>query len=602
MKFLYYGGISEVPMNDELRNQVSDSAYQNIQKWLSEPKYAEYKTDLEAMIDKGEWKALEDAFFKVIEFGTGGRRGATGVGSNRINRVTIGESTQALCQYALTFDENAAEKGIVIACDTRLTSPELSTYAASVCAANSFKTYIFESFRSTPELSFALRELGCAVGIVISASHNPPADNGFKAYWSDGGQLVAPHDKGVLSAADKITEIMSVDYQTGVDDGKITVIGDEIDQKYIAAVVGEAMGTARDLKIVYSPLHGAGQRNTLPVLRAAGFHEVSPVESQMTPDGNFPTIENGKPNPEEKAANDRAVAQMMATEADIAITNDPDADRIGVMVRQGDEPVYLNGNQSAVLATEYVLRKMHEVGTLTPKHYIARTIVTTDMLDAVAHAYGAKVYANMLIGFKYIGELIHKKESTDEVFVIGGEESYGLLKGTYARDKDGAVGALPLAEYAAELKQEGKTLFDRLLELYKTHGLFVERLDTIVCPGAQGFEQMQSIMAALRAEPLRKIGSHEVTAMSDYTTLKRVNLHDSSESDIDCITGNVVVLELDGKPDCRVTIRPSGTEPKLKLYLQWRDDANEDVLAQYHDLSDKLEGISREIEGIVLGE
>ena len=583
-------------MSDFHANLSSDAA-ENIEKWLAEPKYVEYKTELEQMIADEKWRELEDAFFKVIEFGTGGRRGTTGIGSNRINRVTIGESAQALCEYAKSFDESAPEKGIVIACDTRLSSPELSKYAASVCAGNSFKTYIFEDFRATPELSFAVRELGAAAGIVISASHNPPADNGFKAYWDDGGQLVAPHDKGVLTAAEAIETIHMVEFDEAVENGSIVLLGKEMDEKYFEAVLGQAEGTARDLHIMYSPLHGAGQTNTLPVLRKAGF-TVSVVAEQMVPDGNFPTIENGKPNPEEKAANDRAVAEMLAEEADIAITNDPDADRIGVMVRHEGEAVYLNGNQSAVLATDYALKKLVERGELTPKHYIAKTIVTTDMLSALADHYGVQTYGNMLIGFKYIGELILKKETTDEIFVIGGEESYGLLKGDYARDKDGAVGALPLAEYAAELKQEGKTLVDQLYELYKIHGLYIERLDTVVCPGAEGFTQMQAIMKDLRESPPHEVDGERVTAVLDYQTLIRHDIDSGEDTSIDCINGNVLVLEL-GDRRRRVTIRPSGTEPKLKFYTQWWGETN-DAKNDFQILSQKLENISRHLEGFAL--
>lgn len=582
-------------------DNLSQPAIDNITKWLTEPKYAEYKMELQKFIENKEWQLLEDAFFKVIEFGTGGRRGTTGVGSNRINRVTMGESAQALCLYAASFDETAAEKGIVIACDTRLSSPELSRYIAQVVAANGFKTYIFDSFRSTPELSFAVRHLKCAGGIVVSASHNPPADNGFKAYWSDGAQLVAPHDKGVLAVAADITKINAIDFDQSVQDGKITIIGSDVDTAYIAAASGEAVGTARDIAIVYSPLHGAGQTNTLPVLRAAGFTNITTVAEQMIPDGNFPTIENGKPNPEEKPANDRVVAQMMAESADIAITNDPDADRIGVMVRQNEEVIYLSGNQSAVLATDYVLSKLKESGALSTKHYVAKTIVTTDMINALTDYYGATTYDNMLIGFKYIGELILKKENTDEIFVIGGEESFGLLKGTYARDKDGAGGALILAEYAAELKTQNKTLYDRMIELYKQHGLYVERLDNIVCVGASGFEQMQSIMSNLRKTPPTKVGKHEVTAVLDYKMLERRDIETNTVSKIDCLSGDVIVLEF-GDRRRRITVRPSGTEPKLKFYIQWHQDADvsQDIQDQYTDITLNLEGISKELEGLLL--
>ena len=584
-----------------LREHVSADAYKNIQDWLEQPKYAEYKAELEKMIADERWQDLEDAFFKVLEFGTGGRRGTTGLGSNRINRVTMGESAQALCEYAKEADPSAPEKGVVIACDTRLSSEELSKYVASVCAANGFKTYIFDSFRSTPELSFTVRHLKSAVGIVVSASHNPPADNGFKAYWSDGAQLVAPHDKGVLAAAAEITEISSVDFDEAVAAGKIVIIGQDVDTAYINTVVEQAEGTERELKVVYSPLHGAGQTNTLPVLRAAGFTEVQPVESQMTPDGNFPTIESGRANPEKKVANDRAVALMMATEADVAFTNDPDADRIGVMVRHHDSPIYLTGNQSAVLTTDYTLQKRKEKGLLDGKQFIAKTIVTTDMLTALADAYGVTTYTNMLVGFKYIGEVIRNKEGQEE-FLVGAEESFGLLKGAYARDKDGASGALPVAEYAAELKKQGKTLYDRLLELYAEHGIFAERIETVECPGANGFEQMQHIMNTLRTNTPAQIEDVKITAVTDYQTLTKKDLATGETSDVDCINGNVLVLECENEPRRRFTIRPSGTEPLLKIYTQWYEpvtDASQ-VEKQFDNVHKRLEGLGETLEGLLL--
>ena len=589
-----------MPNEAMLLEHLSDAAAKNILTWLHEPKYAEYKQELTRLIEAGKWQLLEDSFFKVIEFGTAGRRGATGIGSNRINKVTIGESTQALCEYILSLDKNAAEKGIAIAYDTRLSSVELSTYVAQVCAGNGFKTYLFDSFRSTPELSFAVRHLGAAAGIVISASHNPPADNGFKVCWSDGGQLVAPHDKGVLKIAESLKKINVTNFEEAQSNGKIILIDKEVDDAYIAAASAQAEGTMRDLKIIYSPLHGAGQTNVLPVLRAAGFKEISVVEAQMAPDGNFPTIPSGKPNPEEKSANDTAVAQLHNEQADIAITNDPDADRFGVMVRTGESSIYLTGNQSAVLAADYALSKMRQKRALTPKHYIAKTIVTTDMLVALAHKYDISCYGNMLIGFKYIGELIRKKEATDEVFVLGGEESFGLLKGDYARDKDGAAGALPLAEYAAELKQQGKTLYDRLLELYREHGVYVEYLANAYFEGASGFEKMQRVMSTLRATPPVEIAGHVITAVLDYSVLTKRDTTTGKEMPIDCIKGNVVVFELDNDPRRRITIRPSGTEPKLKFYVQWFDEAGDNIGDQYKEMLTFLEKIATAMEELVL--
>lgn len=582
------------------KEHLSPSAIDNITCWLNEPKYKEYKPELEVMIQSGEWQQLEDAFFKVIEFGTGGRRGKTGIGSNRINKVTIGESAQALCKYAMSLDNEASTKGIVIAYDTRLTSPELSRFTAQVVAANGFKTYLFDNFRSTPELSFAVRHLGCAAGIVISASHNPPSDNGFKAYWSDGGQLVKPHDKGVLAMVAKITNIKVVDYEEAVSSEKIIAISQEVDQAYIEAASDEALGTDRDINIVYSPLHGTGITSVLPVLRAVGFNHISVVSAQMVPDGNFPTIVNGKPNPEERSANDMAVAQLMSESADIAITNDPDADRIGVIVRQADESIYLNGNQAAVLATDYVLKQLNKNYQLTSNHYVVKTIVTTDMLGALTSYYGATLYSNLLIGFKYIGELIFNKEKTDEIFIIGCEESYGLLKGTYCRDKDAATGALPLVEYAAELKKDDKTLYDRLLELYVQYGIYAERLDTMYSLGSTGFEKMQNIMNSLRKSVPERVGYHEVTAVLDYESLERRDVSTGQISKIDCQSGNVIVFEF-GDVRNRITIRPSGTEPKLKFYIQWFSDIDESqpVADQYAHLYNHLGDLSFVLEKLL---
>jgi phosphoglucomutase/phosphomannomutase len=591
-----------MPLTETLSKHLSEAAVQNITHWLNEPRYAEYRDDLVEMIELEKWQELEDAFFKVIEFGTAGRRGTTGIGSNRINRITIGESAQALCEYAKSFDPNAAEKGVVIACDTRLSSPELSTYAAQVCAAAGFKTYLFDGFRATPELSFAVRDLGAAIGIVISASHNPPADNGFKAFWSDGAQLVSPHDKGVLDVAAKIETINAVDFDRAVEDGLIQYVAKDVDERYIDAVVAQAEGSERDIKIVYSPLHGAGQTNVLPAFRKAGFNDISLVDDQMIPDGNFPTIEGGKANPEEPMANDRAVAQMLAERADIAITNDPDADRFGVMVRQGDDVVYLSGNQASVLAADFVLQKLKKRNELSASHYLAKTIVTTKMLSALTQKYGVKMYTNMLIGFKYIAELVGKKESTNEVFILGAEESFGFVKGDYVRDKDGATGSLPVAEYAAELKQQGKTLYDRLLELYAEHGLYVEDLNNAYFLGARGFETMQSVMAELRQSPPKMIDNHKITAIFDYQTLERRDLKTGEVTPIDCIKGNVITLELDDDERRQITIRPSGTEPKLKFYVQWYEpvDDSSELEQLIDETKEHLKVLSQTLEGMLL--
>jgi len=579
------------------KQNLSSEAAKNVAMWLTEPKYAEYRSELVAMFEARKWQELEDAFFKVIEFGTGGRRGVVGVGSNRINRVTIGESTQALCEYTVTQDASAKEKGIVIACDTRLSSEELSRYVACVAAANGFKTYIFDSFRSTPELSFAVRYLGCSVGVVITASHNAPQYNGFKAYWSDGAQLVPPHDKGVLDVAETVTHINTIEsYSAAISTGKIIEIGAEVDEAYVAAVLNESMGSDRDLSVAYSPLHGAGQRNTLPVLTRAGFNVVT-VKEQMIPDGNFSTMEDGRANPEKKPANDQVVALMLAESADIAVSNDPDADRLGVMVRHNGRPMYLTGNQTAVLVTDYVLQVMAKKDELTDKHYIAKTIVTTDLLDAIAETYQVECVGNLHVGFKWICEVISKREQSGGIFVTGSEESFGLMKGSYTRDKDGAVSLL-IAEYAAALKKQGKTLYDRLFELFEQYGMYAEVLSTMTCEGSQGFADMQKIMASLRTEPMERVGSYVATAITDYKTLLRTDLLTGKATPVDCIKSDVYVMEF-GDSRRRITIRPSGTEPILKFYIQWYDEAAR-TEEDYDILVQDLEGVIRTLEGMLL--
>ena len=581
---------------ENLSNNVSKDAYKNIEKWLNGDKYSDYHQEIKDLIESENWPELEDAFFKDIEFGTGGRRGKTGAGSNRINKVTVGESAQALAVYAKKFNPELAKKGMVIACDTRLTSEELSKRCASVAAANGFKVYIFESYRSTPELSFAVRYLDAGVGVVITASHNPPTDNGFKAYWSDGAQLVAPHDQGVLDEAAKITEIKSVDFDEAVEDGKIEIIGEDVDKHYHETVLSNGIDNGSDLKVVYSPLHGAGQRNSLPVLKQAGFNVV-PVEEQLVPDGNFPTIPTGKPNPEEAPANKMAVDLMLKENADIAITNDPDADRIGVIVNQDGKEILLSGNQSAVLASEYVLKSMKDKDEIGDDDYIAKTIVTTDLLNAIAAKYEVKSHDNLLVGFKFIGELIRNHEGKNGRFIIGGEESYGLLKGDYARDKDGAIGALILAQYAAELKKEGKTLYDRLFDIYEEYGLYVEDLVNVQFPGADGFRKMQEIMDSLRNNPPKEIGGQKISKFLDYKTLIEKDLESGESSEIDCLhKGNVLVFEL-GQRSKRVTIRPSGTEPKIKLYIEWFEEFDKkDSRAQFEKVKQDIANFAKEME------
>ncbi len=548
--------------------RLSPTAQKNLTQWLTEPKYKEYKAELEQLIQQENWQQLEDSFYTTIPFGTGGRRGTVGVGSNRINQVTIGESAQGLADYlkqgslpAGQAGLSADKAGVVVAYDTRLTSIELARYIASVFAANNIQTYLFDSDRPTPELSFAVRHLKASAGVVISASHNPPADNGFKAYWNDGAQVVPPHDQNIMAAVAASKEIKTTNFAAAVKAGTIKMIGAEVDDAYHAAVLAESLSSPASQRgsatIVYSPLHGTGGKSALAVLKKAGFN-VTEVTEQSTPDGNFPNIPNHIANPEVPATNELATEYAQRTGADFALTTDPDADRLGVIARgKAGNYQFLTGNQIAALIGYYVLSELKKQNKLKPNDFIAKTIVTTDFLNAFAADFVVKIYDKLLIGFKYIGELIRTTEGHEQ-FIFGGEESHGILKGTYTRDKDAAIAALLIAELASNLKDQGKTLIDQLDALYEKYGLFTEKLHTITYPGAAGAATMQAIMAKLRTAPPQKIGDYAVVEFIDR--LKGLPAETA---------GDVLIFSLSADRHTRVTIRPSGTEPKLKIYTQY---------------------------------
>lgn len=544
----------------DFTDKLSPAAAANVKKWLTEKKYQEYRAEIQKLIEAQDWKTLNDNFWQVIPFGTGGRRGTVGVGSNRINKATLGESAQGFADYVEKTIPNAKERGIVIAYDTRLTSHEFSQFVASVLTANDFKVYLFDNFRPTPELSFAVRHLKAAAGVVVSASHNPASDNGFKAYWEDGGQIVPPHDQNIIGIASLVEEIKTSNFEDAVKLGKVKMIGKEVDDAYIQAVTDESLSPSRSATIVYSPLHGTGQVSVLPVLQKAGFKNVTLVEEQMSPDGNFPNIANHIPNPELPETAQAATALAEETGADIAVTTDPDADRLGLVARDRDGKYQLlNGNQIAALIGFHVLEQMKAQEKLTPKHFLVRTIVTTDFLDSLAQDYGVKIYNHILIGFKYVAELIrHHEDEGDEIFLFGGEESHGILKGSYTRDKDAAVAALLISELASVLKDEGKTLIDQLNDLYRKHGLFWEKLTSIFYEGAEGGAKMDHIMKSLRKSPPAELAGVPVTSVVDRLNPKHADIGQ----------GDVLIFNLSEDNHTRVTIRPSGTEPKVKIYTQ----------------------------------
>jgi len=539
-------------------HHLSATAADHITLWLSEAKFSEYLPELKKMIEQADWKTLEDNFFQIIPFGTGGRRGLVGLGSNRINKVTIGESAQGLADYLLTLGSDVKAQGIVIANDTRLTSVKFSQYVASIFAANNFITYLFDDHRTTPELSFAVRHLQTAAGAVISASHNPPTDNGFKVYWSDGGQIVAPHDAQLMTFGSRVKTIKTTDFAAAKESGQIKIIGPEVDQAYITALANESLHSSRSAVIAYSPLHGTGTKSVLPVLKSVGFKDINLVEQQLSPDGHFPNIAKNIPNPEVISASDEVTKLAQATQSDIAITTDPDADRLGVIAHDSaGHYQFLTGNQIAALICFYVLDQLKKQNKLKTNHFLVKTIVTTDFITALAQDFGVKIYDNILIGFKYVAELIHAQQDLgQETFLFGGEESHGILKGSYTRDKDAAIAALMISEFTSLLKDNHTNLVVQLDQLYRRYGLYWETLDTIVYPGATGGQKMAHIMSQLRAHPPTTLGTEPVLDTRD-----RLTSHIGTK-------GDVLIYYLSPDQQNRLTIRPSGTEPKIKVYTQ----------------------------------
>ncbi len=548
---------------DRVRDNLSESAFNNLCIWLTKSRYEEYWPEIEAMIAENEWDELEDSFFKILEFGTAGRRGKVGIGPNRINRITIGESAQALAEYLNSM--KIINPSVAIGWDVRNSSRELAKLCAEVFVENGIKVYFFDEARSTPELSFAVRALGADAGIVISASHNPPQDNGIKVYWCDGAQIISPYDKELMEVAKNIDEIQTEDFSSALKEGKIELIGKAIDQKYIQANVNLSLSDSRSAKIIFSPIHGTGWTNLLKTLLAAGFDQISVVKDQMIMDGNFLTLPDRKPNPENLTANLRAIDQLKQEGAGIAFTTDPDADRIRVMsLEKNGEVRIFSGNEVAVLVANYLFSKL---GSDQLKDgFICKSFVTTDALNALARKYNVKIYDNLPVGFKFISKIIREKEIGGKKFLAGFEESLGGLVGSQTRDKDAATIGLMIAELASELKESGKTLSDKLDEIYNEVGFFTEKTDTIQLTGMSGFKQMNDLMTSLRS------GKIEISVdfMNDYLLLERHNLETGEKTKIDFLeASNALSFEF-GEHEKRITIRPSGTEPKIKIYAQWR--------------------------------
>ncbi len=532
--------------------------------WLSDKYDAETRKQVKNLLDTNE-KELEESFYRDLEFGTGGLRGIMGVGTNRMNIYTVGAATQGLSNYVKKEFKNLPEIKVAIAYDSRNNSKLYAETAAGIFAGNGFTVYLFEDMRPTPELSFVIRHLKCQTGIVITASHNPKEYNGYKAYWDDGGQVVPPHDKNIIAEVNKIQDISEIKFNGPKD--KIHILGNEIDEIYTdeikkLSLSPDIISRNSDMKIVYTPLHGTGVKLVPMILKKMGFRNIISIPEQDVPDGNFPTIIS--PNPEESAALTMATNKAKETGADLVMATDPDADRVGIAVRnKNNEVVLLNGNQAASILIYYLLTKWKENGKLTGNEYLVKTIVTTELIADIARAFNVKYY-DVLTGFKFIAEVIKQNEGKAK-FIGGGEESYGYLAGEFVRDKDAVMSCALIAEAAAWARDQKMTMFDLLLDIYQKYGFYKESLLSVTKKGKEGAEEIQTMMDNFRQTPPKKINGSEVVQILDYDNSTAYNMVTSTNKPIDLPKSNV--LQFVTKDGSTISVRPSGTEPKIKFYF-----------------------------------
>ena len=560
--------------------------------WLND-EYFDEDTKKELLAIRNDEKEIEDRFYKELEFGTGGLRGVIGAGTNRMNIYTVRKATQGLANYILK--QGGKEKGVAIAYDSRRKSPEFADEAALCLAANGIKAYVFDALRPTPELSFALRQLGCISGIVITASHNPPEHNGYKGYWEDGAQVTAPKDKEIITEVKNVTDyhdVKTMDKEEAIKAGLYQVIGADIDDAYMTELKKQIIHPeiikemADDIKIVYSPFHGTGNVPVRRILSELGFKHVYVVPEQELPDPDFTTLDY--PNPEDPKAFTLALKLAKEKNADIVLATDPDADRLGIYAldTKSGEYVPFTGNMSGMLIAEYILRERTATATMPANPALVTTIVTTNMAKAISDDYNVKCI-EVLTGFKYIGEQIKWfEQSGSNNYVFGLEESYGCLAGTHARDKDAVVAVMCLCEMAAWCKKHGKTVWDQMLALYEKYGYFKETQYTITLKGIEGSKQIAAIMDKLRSDLPKEFGELKVVEVRDYDRNKIVNMESGEERETGLPQSNVIYFDLTNDSWC--CARPSGTEPKLKFYMGVKGSSLEDAQEKVEKLTEAL--------------
>lgn len=575
---------------------LNPEVVERIESWLDDSYDPDTRAWIQHMFDEERYEELSDAFYKDLEFGTGGMRGVMGVGTNRMNKYTVARATQGFSNYLKQIFGSEPIR-VAVARDNRNNAELFSGIVADVFSANGIQVYVFPDLRPTPELSYAIRQLKCHAGVMLTASHNPKEYSGFKAYWRDGGQLVEPHAEGVVEQVQHVTGLS--DIQMERDSNRVEVLGEEIDRRYIETLLTcqinrEAVTAESDLPIVYSPIHGTGVKLVPDTLRAAGFTHLHLVKEQCVVDGDFPTVVY--PNPEEKEALAMAMEKADETGAELVMATDPDADRVGIVIRNEKGKLeLLNGNQTAALLFHYLLRGWKENGWLTGDEYVVKTIVTSYQLDRIAEAMGVSCY-NVLTGFKYIGDMMTRLEGKKQ-FIIGGEESYGYLIGDHVRDKDAVVSCLLISEMAASYKQQGKSLFEVLREIAVRYGFYRERLISVTRKGKRGEEEIRQQMKAYREEPPATFAGARVSVVKDYLTGVQVDLETGVETIMDFPSSNV--LQFGTEAGDLISVRPSGTEPKIKFYISVQDDlADIEVYREKEAaLEQRLDQIAGELSG-----
>ena len=562
------------------------------QAWLTEQYDEETRKKVQYLIDNDP-NELTESFYRNLEFGTGGLRGIMGVGTNRMNIYTVAMATQGFANYIKLMNPGVADLRVAIAYDCRNNSPAFANVTADVMSANGIKVFIFDCLRPTPELSFAVRELHCHAGVMVTASHNPKEYNGYKAYWNDGGQLVSPHDKNVIAEVEKITDPSMVNFKRNPE--LITVLGENFDDIYLNKVFGLSLSLDlikkhKDLKIVYTPIHGTGRRLVPEILRRKGFENVYCVEEQMVVDGDFPTVKS--PNPEEPAAMALAVKKAQEINADLVLATDPDADRVGVAVKkENGEFILLNGNQAASVFLYYLLTRWHELGKLTGKEFVVKTIVTTELLFEIAKKYNVDRY-DVLTGFKFIADKILELEGQKQ-FIGGGEESYGYLAGDFVRDKDAVIATSLLAEAMAWAAEQGKTFYGLLCDIYREFGLYKEKLVSLTKKGISGTEEIKAMMAKFRNTPPTEICGEKVVEIRDYKTLEAKDLINGKVTPINLPKSDV--LQFFTETGSKISIRPSGTEPKIKFYFSMKGKIEGSIDESMARLDEKLNAAAKEL-------